>query len=337
MTVLSIDRFNKITSQFKNIAPILVVGDVGIDKYTFGDVKRISPEAPVPVLEVTKEWLKLGLAANISHNLDTLQVSSSLCGVIGQDLNGKIFNDLMRESNLHCRHLVEVAGRPTTFKERIVTKTQQICRVDYESKDSVTDEVVEALLNKAEASVAEHSALIIEDYAKGTFNQKLVQGLTQIFKQQGKIVATDPSRSTPALFYKGVTLLKPNRVEAELMVNQLGYREKSVEKMAEILMDKLDLTMLVITLGGDGMGLIDGRNAKGLKIIPTVATEVFDVSGAGDTAISAITSALVAGASLEEACWIGNCASGVVVGKNGTATVSLQELALFHRRISECL
>ena len=337
MTVLSIERFNKITEQFKNIAPIFVVGDVGIDKYTYGDVKRISPEAPVPVLEVTKEWLKLGLAANISHNLDTLQVRSSLCGVIGQDLNGKIFNDLMRESNLLSDHLVEVSGRPTTFKERIVTNTQQICRVDYESKDAISNDIVSSLLKKAESSADAHSSLIIEDYAKGTFNLELVQGLTKIYKDQGKIVATDPSRSTPAHFYKGVTLLKPNRVEAELMVAQLGYREKSVEKMAEILMDKLDLTMLVITLGGDGMGLLDGRNSKGLKVIPTVATEVFDVSGAGDTAISAITSALVAGASLEEACWIGNCASGVVVGKTGTATVSLQELALFHRRIIECL
>lgn len=337
MTVLSIDRFNQITEKFQSIDPIFVIGDVGIDKYTYGDVRRISPEAPVPVLEVTKEWLKLGLAANISHNLDTLHVKSSLCGIIGDDLNGRVFNDLMHESNLEIDCLVPVLGRPTTFKERIVTNTQQICRVDYESKDGISADVVKRLLGKAEEKVSGHGALIIEDYAKGTFNFELVQGISKIFKEQGKLVATDPSRSTPAHFYKGVTLLKPNRIEAEMMVEQLGYREKSVEKMAEILIDKLDLTMLVITLGGDGMALIDTRTSQSIKRIPTLATEVFDVSGAGDTAISAITSSLVAGASLEEACWIGNCASGVVVGKTGTATVSLQELSHFHKRIIECL
>jgi rfaE bifunctional protein kinase chain/domain len=153
------------------------------------------------------------------------------------------------------------------------------------------------------------------------------------FKSQGKLVAVDPGRTTQPLFYKGATLLKPNLSEARLMVESLGYKEKKIENMAKILLEKLCLDMLVITLGSDGMALLDRKNMNEVSIIPTVANEVFDVSGAGDTAISVLTSALVAGASLEEAAWIGNCASGVVVGKKGTATVNLDELRLFYNNL----
>ncbi len=337
MSVLSEARFDEISSKFKNLGPILVVGDLGIDKYTYGDVRRISPEAPVPVLEVTKEWLKLGLAANISHNLDTLNVPSTLCGVIGEDMNGKVFHNLMKESSLSSDCLIGVPGRPTTFKERMVTNTQQICRVDYETKELINPAVTKQILEMVQKEADSHSALIIEDYAKGTFSRELIAGLVEIFKGQNKLITTDPSKTTHPLFYEGVTLLKPNQIESELMVQSLGYRETSIEKMAEILVDKLKLEKVVITMGGDGMALLDTANNKGLEVIPTVATEVFDVSGAGDTAISAITSALLAGGTLKEACWIGNCASGVVVGKTGTATVSLNELKSFHHRISKTL
>lgn len=337
MSVLSESRFDEISNGFNRLNPILVVGDLGIDKYTYGDVKRISPEAPVPVLEVSKEWLKLGLAANISHNLDTLLVPSTLCGVIGEDNNGRLFHDLMNESSLRTDLLVKVPGRPTTFKERVVTKTQQICRVDYESKESICNKTTKEILDVVQKEVSTHSSLIIEDYGKGTFSSELIHGLVEIFNGENKLITTDPSRTTPPLFYKGVTLLKPNQIEAEMMVRSLGYSDTKIEKMAEILVDKLDLTMLVITMGGEGMALVDMRNSSGLEIIPTLATEVFDVSGAGDTAISAITSALLAGATLKEACWIGNCASGVVVGKTGTATVSMKELKAFHQRIIKAL
>ncbi|MCK5883830.1 MAG: bifunctional hydroxymethylpyrimidine kinase/phosphomethylpyrimidine kinase [Bacteriovoracaceae bacterium] len=337
MSVLSELRFDEISTGFKSLGPILVVGDLGIDKYTYGDVKRISPEAPVPVLEVSREWLKLGLAANISHNLNTLHVPSTLCGVIGEDLNGKVFHNLMQESSLNSNCLISVPGRPTTFKERIVTNTQQICRVDYESKELVSASVVKQILESVQKEADTHSALIIEDYGKGTFSRELIAGLVEIFSGEKKLITADPSRTTPPIFFEGVTLLKPNQVESELMVQSLGYSDTAIDKMAEILIDKLKLEKIVITMGGDGMALLDTKNNKGLEVIPTLANEVFDVSGAGDTAISAITSALLAGSTLKEACWIGNCAAGVVVGKTGTATVSMEELKSFHKRISQSL
>lgn len=331
--IISLTRFNEITSKFSSIDPIVVVGDVGIDKYTFGEVRRISPEAPVPVLEVTKEWLKLGLAANISHNLRTLGVSSTLCGVVGEDSNANLFDNLLEDEKLNTWGIVRTRSRPTIFKERVITNTQQICRIDYESSDYIDQETEQKILLRIEEFVKNHQALIIEDYAKGTLTKSLISSLITKFKSHGKLVAVDPGRSTPPLFYKGATLLKPNLGEAKMMVESLGYKEKKLENMAKILVEKLELQMLVITLGADGMALLDVKSAPELKIIPTVANEVFDVSGAGDTAISVLTSALLAGATLEEAAWIGNCASGVVVGKKGTATVNLEELNTFFQQL----
>lgn len=328
--MITLNRFNEITSKFETISPIVVVGDVGIDKYTFGEVKRISPEAPVPVLEVTKEWLKLGLAANISHNLTTLGVKSTLCGVVGNDNNANLFDNLLEDEKLNTWGIVRSSARPTIFKERVTTNTQQICRIDYESSDSIDADTEQKLLLRVDEFVKNHEALIIEDYAKGTLTKSLIASLITKFTSNGKLVAVDPGRSTPPIFYKGATLLKPNLSEAKLMVQSLGYNEKKLETMAKILVEKLDLQMLVITLGAEGMALLDVKTQPELKIIPTVANEVFDVSGAGDTAISVLTSALLAGATLEEAAWIGNCASGVVVGKKGTATVNLNELNSFY-------
>lgn len=327
--IISLTRFNEITSKFNSIDPIVVVGDVGIDKYTFGEVRRISPEAPVPVLEVTKEWLKLGLAANISHNLRTLGVKSTLCGVVGDDSNANVFDNLLEDEKLNTWGIVRTKSRPTIFKERVTTNTQQICRIDYESSDYIDEETEQKILLRMDEFVKNHQALIIEDYAKGTLTKSLIASLISKFKSNGRLVAVDPGRSTPPLFYKGATLLKPNLSEAKIMVENLGYKEKKLENIAKILIEKLDLQMLVITLGAEGMALIDTKIQSELKIIPTVANEVFDVSGAGDTAISVLTSALLSGATLEEAAWIGNCASGVVVGKKGTATVNLEELNSF--------
>lgn len=331
--IISNTRFNEITSKFQGLEPIIVVGDVGIDKYTFGEVKRISPEAPVPILEVTKEWLKLGLAANISHNLKTLGVKSTLCGVVGDDNNANVFDNLLEDEHLNTWGIVRSSSRPTIFKERVTTNTQQICRIDYESSEPIDDQTEKKLFQRVEGFAETHKALIIEDYAKGTLTKELIHSLIEKFKGMQKLVAVDPGRSTPPLYYKGATLLKPNLSEAKLMVENLGYKEKKLEGIAKILVEKLDLQMLVITLGPDGMALLDTKTQPTLKIIPTVATEVFDVSGAGDTAISVLTSSLIAGATLEEAAWIGNCASGVVVGKKGTATVNLDELHSFYQQL----
>jgi D-glycero-beta-D-manno-heptose-7-phosphate kinase len=325
--MISRDRFNEILSNFKNIKSILVVGDVGVDKYTYGEVRRISPEAPVPVLEVRKEWMKLGLAANVSDNLKSLGVESTLCGVIGDDNNANKFEDLLDECELKTWGIVRDASRMTTFKERIVTEIQQVCRVDYETSEAISNDTYARLKDRFENFKHEHSSIIIEDYGKGLLRENVLNFLIEEGKNLGKLVAVDPSRSTPPLWYKGATLLKPNKVECEMMVKSLGYNQAMpVEKMAEILVDKLALSKIIVTLGAEGMAIWDSSLANPIKRIPTVAKEVFDVSGAGDTAISAITASLTAGATLEEAAWIGNCASGVVVAKKGTALVTITEL-----------
>lgn len=328
-------KFNEILSAFENLKPLLVVGDVGIDKYTFGEVKRISPEAPVPVLEVTKEWLKLGLAANISHNLQTLQIPSTLCGVIGDDKNADVFEDLLEDNHLKTWGLIRSSDRPTTFKERVTTNTQQICRIDYESSESINDTVAQKFIARIEELSKTHSAIILEDYAKGAMTQRVIEDVIKFSNQNNILVAVDPGRTTPPLFYQGATLLKPNLVEAKAMVEFLGFKEKKVEKLAEILIDKLKIEKLVITLGPEGMALYDSKVHKSLQYIPTVANEVFDVSGAGDTAIALLTSSLVAGATLEEAAWISNCGAGVVVGKKGTATVDQKELKDFYGNLKK--
>lgn len=340
MKILSESRFQELVGKFTTMEPIVIVGDVGIDKYTTGDVKRISPEAPVPILEVSKEWEKLGLAANIGHNLKTLGVDSTICGVVGEDIRAARMESLLEESGLKIWGLVRDTERPTTFKERITTDTQQICRIDYESQEPLNPMVEQKIINRVEEFIVNHSAIILEDYAKGMSSENLCQRLIKLAGENNKLICVDPGKSTPPQFYKGASLLKPNLREAMLMVEHLGYtyQKKKLEEMAEILSDKLNIDKIVITLGAEGMALIDRteKNAK-MMVIPTAAQEVFDVSGAGDTTISLLTAGLVAGANLIEAAWLGNCGAGVVVAKKGTATVNLQELTVFYRRLQELL
>lgn len=331
MKLPSESRFREIIGKFSTLEPILVLGDVGVDKYTYGKVERISPEAPVPIIEVTKEWDKLGLAANVSDNLIGLQVKNYLCGVMGSDDHGRKLKSLMSETGLETDAMVET-GRRTTFKERIVTDVQQICRVDYESTQSLNLEETKRVLSTVEKYLGKSSAVIIEDYGKGMFNFDLCQKTIKSCNEQGKLVVVDPSRKSDPLFFTGASLLKPNQVEAKVMCERLGYQEDDVEVMAKLLIDKLKLQMVIITLGAKGMASMTKESGV-LDVIPTVANEVYDVSGAGDTAISVITSSLLAGASLTEASWLGNCASGIVVRKKGTARVSQEELLHFYHKL----
>jgi rfaE bifunctional protein kinase chain/domain len=336
--ILTSEKFQTIISQFHNIKPILVVGDLGVDKYTFGEVRRISPEAPVPVLEVSKEWNKLGLAANVSDNLKSLEVDSTLCGVIGDDARANLVEHLLEERGLKTWGLVRDASRHTTYKERVTTEIQQICRVDYETKDSLSEDTNRRIDARIQEFSQTHSGVVIEDYGKGLFSEELCQKIIKNFKEKGLLIAVDPSRSTPPLWYKGASLLKPNKLESHMMIEALGYfKERKLETIAQVLADKLALEKVIITLGADGMAMLDTKGDGKLKIIPTAANEVFDVSGAGDTAIAAITSALLAGASLEEAAWIGNCASGVVVKKRGTALCTLNELKDYFQNLHKLM
>ena len=325
-------RFESILEKFKSLEPIMVIGDVGLDRYTYGDVQRISPEAPVPVLKVKKEWEKLGLAANISHNLKTLGVESILCGVLGNDDKAKQFEHLLEEIELKIWGLIRDSSRPTIFKQRVTTDTQQICRVDYEEDRFIDEEILSQLKERTDQLSENSKALIVEDYSKGILSQELLRYLIDKHSSEGRLVAVDPGKQTPPLWYKGAGLLKPNLFEAKMMVEALGYPryQENLEEIGTILLDKLKLNKLVITLGREGMALLEATGDSKLIRIPTVADEVYDVSGAGDTAIGLLTISLMSGATLEEAAWISNCGAGVVVAKKGTAIVSIQELTDFY-------
>lgn len=333
MKVLSPERFETILNQLTKASPVLVIGDVGIDKYTFGEVSRISPEAPVPVLHVLREWNKLGLAANVSDNLQGLAVKSTLCGILGADHQGDVLKSLLEDINLSCRTLLTIPNRPTTIKERVTTQIQQICRIDYEDKAELSESDNQKLIKIIEQEIPKHQGIILEDYGKGIFSESLCRGIIECATHHNKMIAVDPSRGTPPKWYRGVQLLKPNWQEAQVMLTALGIRgHHPPEDMCKILLEKLDLKQIVITLGPKGMALLDSQNSQDVELIPTVATEVFDVSGAGDTVISVLTAALLSGASLNEAAFVANCAAGVVVSKKGTARVSLDELRTFYTR-----
>ena len=330
MISLSEIRFLEIINNINKIKPIIVLGDVGIDKYTFGEVKRISPEAPVPVVEVSKEWLKLGLAANVAHNLKTIGVNSTLCSVIGSDVRADVFERLLEEINLSIWGLVRDETRQTTYKERVTTNTQQICRVDYETSRPICEATEIRLKKRLEDFSKNHSALIIEDYSKGTLTDKLIVGSIAEAKKNKIFVAVDPGKDTDPRLYTGADLIKPNLNEAKVIAEKIvGKKIEKIEDLAKTIQENLKTSSVVITLGAEGMAILDD---KGYRVIPTVATEVFDVSGAGDTSISLLVSSLLAGASLDEAAWIANCAAAVVVGKKGTATVTLSELINFFQK-----
>lgn len=322
----------------REIKPILVVGDVGIDKYTLGEVSRISPEAPVPVLEVSSENYKLGLAANVSENLSSFQIKSSMLSLVGEDFYGDLLLSLLKKEGIGVDGIILDPSRRTTLKERITTPTQQICRVDHETKLPLSEDKENTAIKNISTILDHHSGVIIEDYGKGFLTPKILNKIIREGEERGISIFVDPSRTTSPHLYKGATLLKPNLEEAKIIVGKLGYDpQKSVEELATLLSEKLQISQVVITLGAKGMAIYDSQNpllksdtSKHFLIIPTMAKEVFDVSGAGDTTISLLSSLLVAGCELYDAAWIANCGAGVVVGKRGTATVSEEELTQFY-------
>ncbi len=336
--MISQTRFCEILEKFESLVPLLIVGDVGVDRYTMGEVSRISPEAPVPVLNVTKSWNKLGLAANITDNLNTLGVPATLCCVVGKDHYASIFESLLEEIGHSTWGIVYDDSRPTTLKERVTTSGQQICRVDYEKSHALNSDVEKKMIERIGEFLPKHQAIILEDYDKGTLTPTLLKNIMAEARQQKIFIAVDPARHRSALLYKGADFLKPNLIEAKMLVQSLGQQESTPFDLCRILLDKLDLDKIAITLGAEGMALMDRSSGeKGFNIIPTLVTEVYDVSGAGDTVIATLVSSLMAGGTLEESAWVANCAAGVVISKKGTATVNKDELMEFYLRMKNKL
>jgi D-beta-D-heptose 7-phosphate kinase/D-beta-D-heptose 1-phosphate adenosyltransferase len=315
---------------------ILVIGDLMLDEFLWGKVTRISPEAPVPVVDIQRRAAYPGGAANVARNLASLGAQAGLAGVIGQDVPGQHLVQLLTDEGIATGSVRKTALRPTTHKTRICAITrqlhdhleiedqQQIVRVDDETRKPLDPESKRWLFDRLRAEISIHDAVIIEDYAKGLIDQELVTLVVGEAKKHGKIVAIDPNPNNP-FNWSGGTVLKPNRREIFLTAG-LPYSQDEAEvlKAAAILQKTHAIRYLLITLSEAGMLLVE----QGQKPYhtPTRAQEVFDVSGAGDTAIAAFTLALAAGATGIEAAEIANHAAGVVVGKLGTATLSVEEL-----------
>jgi rfaE bifunctional protein kinase chain/domain len=315
---------------------ILVVGDVMLDQFVWGSVARISPEAPVPVVDFERESSMPGGAANVARNLTALEVPTELYGVVGNDPSAAQLKRLLTEHHIGCRGLVTSTSRPTILKTRIVAHTQQVVRIDRESRDGIDERISRRLSGSLESRISESAAVIVGDYGKGVVTQSLLEEIKTLCKKRALWLSLDP-KPTHHLNLSGLSLITPNRKEAFELAqlpdetrNHNPLEDTNLMRVAERLLTELRPALLLITLGELGM-LLCQRHQPPFHI-PTVAQEVFDVSGAGDTVIATFTLAIAAGASPVEAAILSNHAAGIVVGKVGTATVHLEELLASFKR-----
>jgi D-glycero-beta-D-manno-heptose-7-phosphate kinase len=295
---------------------ILIAGDVMLDRYWFGEVNRISPEAPVPIVRVERREERLGGAANVARNTASLGLQAGLLGVVGSDEGGDIVASLLNDSGIN-NYLSRDPGISTIIKLRVIGRQQQLIRIDFEERPS--EFVLQDKLSRFQALIADYDLVVLSDYAKGS----LVNVATMIAaaKQAGKMVLVDPKGSDFAR-YTGASLLTPNKSELRQVIGEWRSEAELTEK-AQALRKSIQLDALLLTRSEEGMSLYTEN-----RVIhaPAMALEVYDVSGAGDTVIATMAAALASGNSLEQAMTLANRAAGIVVGKLGTATVSAEEL-----------
>ncbi len=301
---------------------LLVAGDIMLDQFVWGEVSRISPEAPVPVVEVQKETMLLGGAANVANNLRALGSPVILGGVVGKDVMGETLKELAGSMGIDTAAVVD-GIRPTTIKTRIIARGQQVVRVDRESNKSLNDSSMKALVEAFKRMAPGIDGIIVSDYAKGAVAARFMDELRKISSERGIPLLVDPKPANSHL-YHGVTLVTPNRQEAEAMAGIEIKDTESLNRAARQIQERLGTEAVLITRGLHGMALWQREN--GLFTVPTMAREVFDVTGAGDTVVAAMALGIVNGLSFPEAAYLANIAAGVVVGKIGTATVTAREI-----------
>ncbi len=302
---------------------LIVLGDMMLDEFIWGEVRRISPEAPVPVVEVKRETLQAGGAGNVVSNLIELGAAAIPVGIIGDDEGGSRMRDLFLHRGAEVSSLLTVPGRPTTRKTRIVAHSQQMVRADREDRSPVDSGIEEAILRKFRAALESADAVIISDYDKGLLTPNLLREAITATHAAGKQVSLDP-KIRNFQHYREVDVITPNQIEAERATGIEIVDQETLVAAAQRIRQMLDCRHVLITRGEHGMSLLE---ESGLLInIPTTAREVYDVTGAGDTVIATLTLALASGATPEEAAIIANQAAGIVVAKVGTATASRAEI-----------
>lgn len=302
-------------------ARILVIGDFMLDQFVWGSVNRISPEAPVPVVNVQRESYMPGGALNVANNIRTLGGTVYPCGVVGRDLEGRMLVKTIRREGIETGGVIYDASRRTTLKTRIIAHSQQVVRFDREKAEDISKEDRAAMMRFIRAAIEKTDVIIVEDYGKGVIQPALLEELLKLAKKHKKPVVVDPKEKHFS-YYKGATAITPNRKEA---YGAIEHSERlPMKDVGKKLLSKLALEGVLMTLGEDGMALFEKDGS--VTQIPTAAREVYDVSGAGDTVISVFSMALAVGAKMKDAARISNIAAGIVVGKLGTATVTPEEL-----------
>jgi rfaE bifunctional protein kinase chain/domain len=302
---------------------IAVIGDIMLDRYYRGTVSRISPEAPVPIVEIEEESEYPGGAANVAYNLVMLGASPLLLGIAGEDASGVQLRALLGDLGIGDEGILNDPDRPTTVKTRVIAASQHIVRVDRERKRALNPAVLQRMLGRLEENIRSIDALIIEDYNKGVVTRELIPQVVTMAQQHGVPVYVDPKFNN-FFEYKGVSVFKPNRKEAEDALQQkLASREEREDGVRELLA-RLECEYVILTLGSEGM-MLARRNETPI-LVPTRAIQVADVSGAGDTVIATIATAFAAGASMQEAVIIANHAAGIVCEQVGTVPIRHAEL-----------
>lgn len=322
MVDISLKRLRKLEKAFDG-KRIAIVGDMMLDCYFWGDVKRVSPEAPVPVVEIDNEFFRFGGAANCALNILKLGGIPIPVGVIGKDNDGGIFNSLIKETGISSDGIIIDKGRPTTSKTRVIAQNQHVVRIDKESKDYLNFEVQNQLFSYLASSIKKLDGIILQDYNKGVMTPELIKKVIELANKNNVLVTVDPKFNN-FFSYKDVTVFKPNRKEAE---DVLGFKIKNDEdiKLAgTTLLEKLNSKYVLLTLGEGGIAVFEQGKAE--KRMPTKARQVADVSGAGDTVISTLTMALAAGADIYESSYFANYAGGLVCEEVGIVPIEKDKL-----------
>lgn len=311
--------------------PVAVIGDLMLDEYLFGEVNRISPEAPVPIVRVTKERWVLGGAANVAANLKAIGANPILLGTLRDDGAGRRLQGLLNEQGIATNGLVEDQSRPTIIKTRVIGQQQQMLRIDREESRYLDDGTVKALADKLAKAIQTAKAVIVSDYAKGVIDERLLDALRNQCLAANLPWIVDPKPSHKSL-YHGATLMTPNTKELTELTGLPSQEDQDVAKAARKLSEDLDLGGLLVTRSHKGMALFAPEALHQEPwLIPTEAREVYDVSGAGDTVIGIFSAAVASGADWKEAAMLANAAAGVVVGKMGTATVTVPEVLAYYQ------
>ncbi len=331
MVALTEQRLNEVVKSFAG-KRIAVVGDLMVDSYYWGTVNRVSPEAPVPVVDVMSESVRLGGAANVANNIQALGGEPLLVGLIGNDHPGQLFLDLLKDQNLSADGVVKDTSRPTTIKTRVIAHGQHVVRIDNESKADCPEHLEHRLIDAVKYSIHSIDGVILEDYNKGAMTPNIIREIIAVARKYDKVVTVDPKFNN-FFEYKNVTVFKPNKREAEEAIGSRIRSSDDLLRAGRRLLDELQAENILVTQGEEGLTLF-GRNGD-VDHMKSMATNVQDVSGAGDTVISTLTMALVSHATIREAAALANCAASVVIGAVGIVPIRTDELLTSSMRLTD--